>query len=301
MPNALSLDVEEWFQVENLAGVIARRDWDRLPSRVLDPTRAFLDRIEAHGARATFFVLGRVAERTPRLVEEIARRGHEVASHGYGHELLTALDPEAFEADLARAEAVLSTITGVPPAGFRAPSFTVTRRTLWALDVLHRRGYRYDSSIFPVRRRRYGIPRAPRRPHVARRSERGVLWSFPLLTRRLAGLNLPLAGGGYLRLLPAAWVGGAVRAMNRRGWPALLYLHPWELDPDHPCPAGLRFRRRFLHRVNLARTAGKLAELLAQFRFTTVRDALEGCLCAHPELADEAVPAMLRTDGGRGG
>jgi polysaccharide deacetylase family protein (PEP-CTERM system associated) len=297
--NALSLDVEEWFQVHNLAGAVARGDWEKLPSRVVESTRSFLDLIEARDARATFFVLGWVAERAPRLVEEIARRGHEVASHGYGHRLLTETEPAAFEADLERTERILTEITGARPIGYRAPSFTVTARSLWALDILHRRGYRYDSSVFPIRRRRYGIPAAPRRPHVARRTGDRLLWSFPMLTRRVFGRNLPLAGGGYLRLFPAAWIGGAVRAMNRAGWPAMVYLHPWELDPGQPCPAGLELRRRFLHRVNLKRTRGKLERLLASFRFTTVHEALDACLAAHPGLEDEPVSAALG-EGGSG-
>jgi polysaccharide deacetylase family protein (PEP-CTERM system associated) len=292
--NALSLDVEEWFQVYNLREVIARNEWADHGSRVVDATRGFLDRIEARGARATFFVLGWIAERNPGLVEEIIRRGHEIASHGYGHELLTELDPESFEADLARTEAILEGITGQRPLGYRAPSFTIRATNLWALDVLQRRGYRYDASLFPVARRRYGLPGVPRRVHLARRDPGRVLWSFPPLTRRVAGLTLPFGGGGYLRLFPAAWTSGAIAAMNRTGWPAMIYLHPWELDPDHPLPPGIPPLRRFLHTVNLHRTAAKLDALLKRFRFTTAIDALETTLARHPELQDESIPEVLQ-------
>lgn len=293
-PNALSLDVEEWFQVYNLREVVARGEWDDHPSRVVEATRRFLDGIESRGARATFFVLGWIAERVPTLVEEIFRRGHEVASHGYGHDLLTELDPDSFEADLERTETILEGITGRRPLGYRAPSFTVGAGTLWALDVLHRRGYRYDSSLFPIARRRYGLPGAPRRIHVARRDRARVLWSFPLLTRRLAGRCLPFAGGGYLRLFPVRWTGSAIRAMNRAGWPAMIYLHPWELDPDHPLPGGVSPVRRFLHTVNLGRTARKLDALLERFRFTTALDALETAIGLHPELEHEPIPGVLQ-------
>jgi len=292
--NALSLDVEEWFQVYNLREVVARDAWDRHASRVADATRGFLDRIESRGARATFFVLGWIAERNPGLVEEIFRRGHEIASHGYGHELLTELDPESFEADLARTEAILEGITGRRPLGYRAPSFTIGATTLWALDVLHRRGYRYDSSLFPVARRRYGLSGAPRRIHLARKDPTRVLWSFPPLTRRVARLTLPFGGGGYLRLFPAAWTASAIAAMNRAGWPAMLYLHPWELDPDHPLPPGIPPLRRFLHTVNLHRTAAKLDALLDRFRFTTAIEALETTIAGHPELERESIPEVLQ-------
>ena len=295
MRNALSIDVEEWFQVYNLSEVVSRRDWDDLSSRVEDPTRTFLDMLDDHEARATFFILGWVAERHPRLVEEIARRGHEIASHGYGHDLLTDLDPETFESDLARTEDILEGITGSKPTGYRAPSFTVMPGTLWVLDVLLRRGYRYDASIFPVKRRRYGHGSAPRRPCIARTDGDRRLWVFPLLTGRLLGRNLPLAGGGYLRLLPAAWIRSATRAMNRAGWPAMIYLHPWELDPDHPVPGGLPLWRRFLHTVNLHRTARKVEILLQGLRFTTAARALDALEAARPAAVEEAPPPSLRS------
>lgn len=292
--NALSLDVEEWFQVYNLSEVIGRDDWPRQPSRVVDATRCFLDTVEGRGARATFFVLGWVAERFPHLVAEIAGRGHEIGSHGYGHELLTDLEPDSFEADLQKTEDILEGITGTRPLGYRAPSFTVGPTTLWALDVLHRRGYRYDSSVFPVAGRRYGLPDAPRHPHLARTGGAAPLWSFPLLTRRCLGRNLPLAGGGYLRLFPVSWIAGAVRRMNADGWPAMVYLHPWELDPGQPRPDGVPWRKRLMHTVNLARTERKLDRLLARHRFVSTAEALDALLEARPELARGPVPETLR-------
>jgi len=291
--NALSLDVEEWFHVYNLSGVIDRRDWPDQPSRVVDSTRRFLDAVDRGNARAAFFVLGLVAERFPRLIEEIVARGHEVGSHGFGHELLTDLDPHTFEADLEKTERILVQITGERPRGYRAPSFTIGPTTLWALDILHRRGYRYDSSLFPVSGRRYGLPDAPRRPHIARIGGDAPLWSFPLLTRRWFGRNLPMAGGGYLRLFPTRWIAGAVTRMNAAGWPAMVYLHPWELDPGHPLPAGIPWRKRFLHTVNLSRTERKLGALLARHRFVTTTEALDALLASRPELSQEPVPPAL--------
>jgi len=294
MWNALSIDVEEWFQVYNLSGILSRDDWNTLPSRVEASTHTFLDLLDTHGARATFFLLGWIAERHPDLVAEIAARGHEVASHGYGHELLSHMDPESFHEDLSRTEDILEGITGRKPSGYRAPSFSVGTGTLWALDVLLQRGYRYDSSIFPVSGRRYGHPAAPGRLHVARsRGTDRILWSFPLLTRRLLGVNLPLAGGGYLRFFPISWIRSGIHAMNQKGWPAMIYLHPWELDPDHPVPGGLPFHRRFLHTVNLHRTGEKLASLLRTFRFTTASEALDSLVAERPELEEEAPPAAL--------
>ncbi len=293
MKNALSIDVEEWFQVYNLSKAVSRSDWDDLPSRLEDPTRTLLDILDHHEARATFFILGWVAERHPRLVEAIARRGHEIASHGYGHDLLTDLNPETFESDLARTEDIIEGITGSKPIGYRAPSFTVMPGTLWALDVLFKRGYRYDSSLFPVKRRRYGHASSPRRPCIARSDGHRHLWVLPLLTRRLLGRNLPLAGGGYLRLLPVAWIRSAARAMNRSGWPAMIYLHPWELDPDHPVPRDLPLSRRFLHTVNLHRTATKVETLLRGLRFTTAARVLDALQAKRPAALEEAPPPSL--------
>lgn len=295
MHNVLSLDVEEWFHVYNLRDRIRRDDWESLPSRVVDSTRAFLDLLDEGDARGTFFVLGWVAERQPDLVAEIARRGHEIASHGYGHDVLTELDADAFERDLERTESILEGIVGTRPLGYRAPSFTVMPGTWWALDVLFRRGYRYDSSVFPVARERYGCPDAPRHIGPARRDGDRVLWSFPLLTRRvgLAARNLPLAGGGYLRLFPVQWIASAVRAMNAAGHPAMLYLHPWELDPDQPLPDGIPALKRFMHTVNLSRTARKIRYLVRRFAFATALDVLDAELARRPELARTEPPAVL--------
>ena len=291
--NVLSLDVEEWYQVYNLRNAVSRKTWDEQCSRVEASTRRFMDLLEVHGSHATFFVLGWVAERHPDLIRDIVARGHEVASHGYAHDLLTELDATRFADDLARTEAILEPLTGSRPVGYRAPSFTVMPGTRWALDVLHERGYRYDSSLFPVSGRRYGFPGAPRRPHVIRRNGDRVLWSLPLLTRRWLGRNWPMAGGGYLRLFPVTWTAAAVRTMNRAGWPAMVYLHPWELDPDQPRPAGVSRRKRFQHTVNLRRTAAKLTFLLERFRFSTAARVVDALSAERPELLEEPVPGVL--------
>lgn len=274
MLHALSFDVEEYFQVANLRGHFSRASWDSVPSRLSPVMETILAALERHGARATFFFLGWIAERHPELVGRVLEAGHEVASHGYEHSFLQDLgSPAALDADLERTELALSAAGAPHPLGFRASTFTLTRATWWALDVLVRRGYRYDSSIHPVHHPVYGIPDFE--PGISRLEAPGggSLVEFPVATLPFLGRNLPVGGGGYFRLLPVALTERALRRLERLDRPAAFYLHPWEFDPDQPrCPAPLLARTR--HYLNLKRTLPRLERLLARLRFGTMLEVL---------------------------
>ncbi len=272
--NALTIDVEDYYHVSALAAAIPRDRWPGMERRVVDNTRRLLDLLDGRGVRATFFCLGVVAEEEPGLVREIHERGHEVACHGYAHELVYDQTPARFREEVERAKGTLEAITGVAVRGYRAASYSITRRSLWALDHLHELGFAYDSSIFPIRHDRYGIPDFPRFPHRVRGGEGDGLVEFPLTTARLLGRNLPVAGGGYLRLLPAAITHWGVRQVNRReGKPAILYLHPWEIDPAQPRQR-VGWLTRIRHYHNLGRMEARLIGLLDRFRFDTVERVL---------------------------
>ncbi len=279
--HALSFDVEEFFQVANLRGHYARDDWEGVPSRLDHGMDDVLACLERRGARATFFFLGWVAERRPDLVRRCLDGGHEVASHGYEHLYLQDLGREALDADLARTEEALVAAGAPRPIGFRASTFTLTRDTWWAFDVLVARGYRYDSSVHPVRHPVYGVPDFDPGISVVEPEGGGSIVEFPVSTVPFLGRNLPVGGGGYFRLLPGAVTRAAVRSLAKRGVPAALYLHPWEFDPGQPrvpAPALKRFR----HYLNLGRTLPRLDALLRRFRFGTFREVLEarGALAA---------------------
>ncbi|MBI1852951.1 MAG: DUF3473 domain-containing protein [Planctomycetes bacterium] len=271
MLNALSFDVEEYFQVSNFASIAPVERWETFDSRLDVGIDRILALLDEHRVHATFFVLGWNAQRRPDLVRRLAALGHEIASHGMSHRLVYDIGPEAFRDEARRSKALLEDLAGRPVLGYRAPSFSVTRESLFALDVLAEEGYRYDSSIFPVRHHRYGIPDAPRHPH--RVGPGGALWEFPPLAVRCAGINIPLAGGGYLRLLPASLVVAGIRKANREGVPAMTYLHPWEFDPDQPRLCGPSLTR-FRHYVNLGRTAMKLGAILRRVEFDTAARVL---------------------------
>jgi len=274
----LSVDVEEYFQVEAAAraGLDSSR-WPDMPRRLAAPVDRLLDLLAARGVRATFFILGWVARADPNLVRRIAAAGHEVASHGMTHRMLNDLAPDAFRAELAESRQRLEDLAGRPVRGFRAPTFSITHRTAWGLDALAEAGYVYDSSIFPVHHDRYGVPEAPVGVHRAVGPGGAGLLEIPPLTLRALGANWPAAGGGYLRLLPVRVIGHALRAAARDGRTGMIYLHPWELDPDQPVLPMSRLAR-FRHRVGLARTEAKLRWLLDRFRFTSVADRLDALL-----------------------
>ena len=288
--NAMSIDVEDYFQVSAFDRVVPRSAWDSMESRVSGNTTRLLDLFDEYHVHATFFVLAWVAERHPALVREIVRRGHEVASHGYGHELVYNLTPEAFRADIRRAKQVLEDAGGQPVAGYRAPSYSITAKSMWALDVLIEEGYRYDSSIFPIRHDRYGVPGSPRHPYEIERAS-GRIVEAPPSTVAIGPLTLPVAGGGYFRLLPYRWTERGLARLNRRERkPAVFYLHPWEIDPDQPrLPAD--WLGRFRHYRNLHATEGRLRRLLRDFRFGPLRDVLASRLAS---LARDGAPRLAQ-------
>ena len=273
--NAMTVDVEDYFHVSAFADVIRPEDWPRFESRVEANTGKLLDIFAAHGATATFFVLGWVAERHPSLVQTIHRSGHEVACHGYDHRLVYQSTPEEFRKDIRRAKKLLEDVTGVPVDGYRAPSFSIVKSSLWALDILAEEGFRYDSSIFPIQHDRYGIPDADRFPNRWQTNNGSGLVQFPISTLRVGGLNIPVGGGGYFRLLPYAFTRLAIHRLNdTERKPAVVYIHPWELDPAQPRLHGSLFSR-FRHYVKLQATEGKLHRLLAGFSFQSLRSLLE--------------------------
>jgi polysaccharide deacetylase family protein (PEP-CTERM system associated) len=277
--NAMTIDVEDYFHVSAFDGVLPRQRWDRMESRVCANTDRLLAIFDAAGVHSTFFVLGWVAERFPDLVRRIAAAGHEVASHGYEHRLVYDQTPRAFRDDLRRAKAVLEAASGSPVLGYRAPSYSVTPRSLWALDILIEEGYAYDASIFPIHHDRYGIPVSARHPYRIERSA-GSLIEAPGSTARWGLLNLPIGGGGYFRLLPYAWTKWGIARLNRlEGRPAIFYLHPWEIDPDQPrLPVPLMGRLR--HYRHLDQTEPRLHALLRDFRFAPLMSVL--ALAAEP-------------------
>lgn len=274
MLNALTVDVEEHFQVSAFEGVIRREEWDSMPSRVEANTDRLLDLFDEIMVRATFFTLGWVARRHPALVRRIADRGHEVASHGDSHRLIYTQSPEEFRQETRDSRRVLQDASGQPVVGYRAASFSITRRNRWALDILAEAGFTYDSSVFPVVHDRYGVPGAPRFAHRLRTPGGSTLLEFPPSTVRLGRVVLAMAGGGYLRLYPAAATRWAIRRLNRReGLPAMVYMHPWEVDPGQPRVAA-SWSRRFRHYVGLSGTMRKIRELATEHRFGPVREVL---------------------------
>ena len=292
--NGLTVDLEEYFQVSNFEKLIDRRDWGNLPSRVVDSTARLLDAFEATGNRATFFALGWVAERQPGLIREIAGRGHEIACHGYDHQLLYALGPEGFRADLRRARLTIEDALGVPVRGYRAPSYSITRDSLWALSILAEEGFDYDSSIFPIRHYRYGIPGFCREPVRLELESGASILEFPLTTLRVGPLTLPLAGGAYLRFLPAALFRWGLRRLESAGEATALYTHPWEIDPCQP-RQHLRWKVRVNHYHNLDRMEQRLRSLLECFHFAPLREVLER-LTAQSGLETRRLAAALHAD-----
>lgn len=274
MRNALSFDVEEYFQVEAFASSVRPHDWPHFPSRVELSTRALLDLLDHHHASATFFVLGWVAERHPDLVRAIHARGHEVACHSYAHRLVYSMSPAAFRADVRRAKSAIEDAVAVKVAGYRAPTFSIIRESLWALEILSEEGFTYDSSIFPIHHDRYGIPEAPRFPHRVAFPSGGSILEFPITTLPVLGHRLPFSGGGYFRLAPYRLIrAGLQRVNHHERRPAIVYLHPWEMDPAQPRIAA-NLPTRVRHYVNLDRTVPKLQRLLADFAFSSVSDIL---------------------------
>lgn len=266
--NAFTVDFEDWYQGLE----IPHTEWHHFEERIELAGRRLLDLLDEAGVRGTFFVLGYVAERNPELVRDIAAAGHEIATHGFSHTLIYRFTPDEFRADLQRSLVVLEELVGQRPLGHRAPFFSITRESLWALPILRELGLRYDSSIFPVANYRYGIPEAHRWPHAIE-TDGATLLEFPISTWRLCGRNVPIAGGAYFRILPYAVTRRGLQSVNREGHPFVFYIHPWELDPDHPRIA-LPRRIARTHYFNLAATENRLRRLLREFRFAPMQDVL---------------------------
>jgi len=262
--NALTIDVEDYFQVSAFAPYIARSEWDQRECRVERNVQRILAMLAERQTHATFFTLGWIAERYPQLVRDIVAGGHELASHGYGHQRASDLDEAAFRSDVAGAKALLEDVSGVAVNGYRAPSFSIGKDNLWALETLLRAGYRYSSSIYPIAHDHYGMPDAPRFAH---RTEQGLL-EVPVTTLRLFERNLPSSGGGYFRLLPYAVTRWMLRRLNQvERESAVFYFHPWEIDPQQPRIDGIDARTRFRHYVNLDSNEHKLGRLIDDFRW----------------------------------
>jgi polysaccharide deacetylase family protein (PEP-CTERM system associated) len=272
MFNALTVDVEDYYHVSGFEAFIDRSEWENFPSRIATGTDRILAALERAGVRATFFVLGWVAEHQPAVVRSIQAEGHEIGCHSFWHRLVYQQTPAEFRADLRRARDVLQDVTGTAVTAYRAPSFSITPRSAWALDVLIEEGFTADSSVYPTRHDRYGWPGSPLRPYRIVRPS-GALLEFPMPVYQRFGYPLPVGGGGYLRLYPYSLTRHSLRAINAEGRPFAVYVHPWELDPDQP-----RLRtsvlRGFRHYVNLHRTEERLTALLRDFRFGTLTEAL---------------------------
>jgi len=267
--NALTIDVEDYFQVSAFAPFIARSEWPQRECRIERNVERILAMLDVRQTKATFFTLGWIAERYPQLVRSLVAQGHELASHGYGHERASDLSPAAFFADIDRARKLLQDVGGVPVQGYRAPSFSIGTGNLWAFDSLARAGYRYSSSIYPIRHDHYGMPDAPRFAHEVRA---GVL-EIPVTTLRMGGRNYPSSGGGYFRLLPYALSRWMLRRVNEHdGQPAIFYFHPWEIDAEQPRVAGIDAKTRFRHYVNIGRMPRRLEQLLGDFAWGRMDD-----------------------------
>lgn len=290
MINALSIDLEEYFQVSKFEQAIPRERWGEWPARVRSNTLRILELLDEFKCKATFFTVGWVAERHPALIREIAETGHEIACHSHWHRIVYRLSPQEFRADLRRAKAALEDATGRVVSAFRAPSYSIISSSDWAFDVLVEEGFKTDSSVFPVRHRRYGIASAERFVHKIARAS-GTLVEFPLSTLRIAGTNFPIASGGYFRCLPYGITRYGIAHLNTvEGKPAMVAFHPWELDPAQPLPH-VSLLRRYRHCVNLGTMERKLRRVLQDFDFGTVQEVLRQHWPANTPLAGAPLPS----------
>jgi len=269
MINAFSIDLEEWYHICGLE-IISGQIETKFKSRVVTSTKKILDILQSKNVKATFFVLGCIAKRFPDLIEEIDKCGHEIAAHSFNHQQIHKQSKEEFASDLNKTLEMLRQITSKEILGFRAPDFSITKNSLWALDVLIRYGIKYDCSVFPVFHPRYGIPDAPRFPYKIKDD----LIEFPPSTVRFLGCNIPVAGGAYLRMFPFKFIKWSIEHLNSKNIPTNIYIHPWELDPDQP-KLDIPWHRRFMHYANLKSTFKKIDRLLTDFRFSTVKEVLK--------------------------
>lgn len=262
--NYLTIDVEDYFQVSAFEGIINTRDWETMEQRVGRNTETVLSLLADHGTQATFFIVGWVAERYPQLVKSIHQRGHAIGCHSYWHRRVYDMTEDEFRADTHKVKSILEDITGQPVLGYRAPSYSITQKSLWAIDILKELGFTYDSSIFPIYHDTYGIPNAPR---FSYRHANGLL-EYPLSTARLLGQKIPVSGGGYFRLFPYWFTRAALRSINRKeGKPFVFYFHPWEIDPEQPRMSNASLVSTFRHYNQLNKTKSRLKSLLKDFTF----------------------------------
>ena len=277
MQNAFSVDVEDYFQVGAFANVISPKDWDAWTPRVVENTRRTLEILATapQPVKATYFVLGWVAERFPKLVPEIVQQGHEIASHGYGHQLVYTLTADEFREDVRKTRKMLQDQSGQSVIGYRAPSFSITKCTPWAHRILVEEEYAYDSSVFPIYHDLHGNPDAPRDIHTIQ-TEAGGIIEFPPAVITRFGKNIPVGGGGYFRFFPYFAIARWLREINRQDRPFVFYIHPWEIDPDQPRIPNAPLKSRFRHYLNLKRTGDRLKRLFQDFAFTTVLEIVDG-------------------------
>ena len=274
MLNALTIDVEDYYQVSAFESVVRRESWNQYESRVENNTLRILDLLDEYHTLATFFVLGHVAERHPSLVRTIVERGHEIASHGYSHRRIYTQTPQKFREETLKTKQIVEDLTGQPILGYRAASYSITDKSLWALDILAEEGFEYDSSIFPIVHDIYGIPGTSRFPCVKVLRSGRQIKEFPPSTVRIFGRNIPVAGGGYLRLFPYKISAWAIHRLNEtERQPAMVYLHPWEIDPDQP-RISAPWLSRFRHYQNLASTQTKCERLLKDFSWAPMEEVL---------------------------
>ena len=271
--NYLTVDVEDYFQVSAFEDIVGKDNWDNYPPRVVENTQRILDLFDSYNVKATFFILGWVAERFPALVKEINARGHEIGCHSYYHRLVYDLTPDEFREDTRKTKDLLEQLTGRKVLGYRAPSYTITKRSLWALDILEELGFAYDSSIFPIYHDRYGLPEAPRFKYKLPDYD---LTEYPISTSLIMGRKIPVAGGGYFRLFPYWFSRMALKKINEKeGQPFIFYFHPWELDPEQPRMKNIKLLSRFRHYINLQRTADRLRNLLRDFSFGPITNNMQ--------------------------
>lgn len=274
--HAMTIDVEDYFHVAALSDVVKPQDWDSQPSRVYENTNKILSIFDDKNVKGTFFVLGWVAERFPSLVKEIAAQGHEIASHGFSHQLIYKQSMDVFREETKRSKSVLEDIVQQPVTGYRAASYSITKKSLWALDILAELGFTWDSSIFPIYHDNYGIPDTPSEPYQIRTASGAVLTEFPITSAKKFGLNIPAAGGGYFRQFPYPVFKYLFSAATDQGRsPKIFYLHPWEIDPDQPRFNNASWFSRFRHYTNLDKCEVRLRQLMDDFDFGTITDSLQ--------------------------
>ena len=270
MVNILTVDVEDYFQVENFKKVIKFSEWEKYESRVEKNTEKILEILAEKNVKATFFVVGWIAERFPHLIKRIHNEGHKIASHTYKHQLIYTQTPQEFRSDLRKSKIILEDIIQEKILGFRAPSYSITKNSLWALEILMEEGFSYDSSIFPIYHDRGGLPFAERFPFKIY-NHKYYIWEFPISTFKILNQNIPFSGGGYLRFFPYRVISWMIKRLNQKNRPAIVYIHPWELDPYQP-KIKVNFLCKVRHYYNLEKTEKKLRKLLDDFKFVSVED-----------------------------